>query len=458
MGKYTDKQKLDAVQAYRNGGGGLRATAESQGVSVDSLRKWVAAYAARGTQGVVTKRRSNYDVAFKLDVLRRMAEERISCRQAAALFDIRRLNQVAEWSRLYEAHGAAALRPGWKGEQTRMSKLPRQPKQADVLADDQRSREELLRDLQQLRMENAYLKKGAGLGSSEEALSARERTLIVLELRHRFPLSGLLRCAGLARSSFYYQQKALKAVEKHLDLRERIREIFTHHRGRYGYRRVTAELRRQGLGVNHKTVQKLMVRMQLKSLVRPKRYKAFVGPVAEAAPNHLQRDFEAAQPNEKWVTDVTEFKVNNRKLYLSPVMDLYNREIVSYEIAERPLPTMIESMLTKAFDRLESNERPILHSDQGWHYRMPSFRKRLQRKGLVHSMSRKGNCLDNAAMESFFATLKCELFYVNEFESIEALKGALHDYIRYYNVDRIKMSLSGLSPVEYRQRETQGWP
>jgi len=279
----------------------------------------------------------------------------------------------------------------------------------------------------------------------------------VLELRHCFPLHGLLRFAGLARSSFYYQQKALQASDKHVELRARTREIFMHHRGRYGYRRITAELRRQGLCVNHKTVQKLMGGMQLKSLVRPKRYKAFEGAVAEAAPNHLQRDFEAAQPNEKWVTDVTEFKVNNRKLYLSPVMDLYNREIVSYEIAERPLPTMIENMPTKAIGRLDSSKRPILHSDQGWHYRMPSFRQRLQREGLVHSMSRKGNCLDNAAMESFFGTLKCELFYINKFESIETLKGALHDYIRYYNVDRIKMSLNGLSPVEYRQRDTQGW-
>ena len=274
----------------------------------------------------------------------------------------------------------------------------------------------------------------------------------MLELRHRFPLVGLLRLAGLARSSFYYQQKALQIGDKHRELKALIREIFNQHRGRYGYRRMTAELKRRGLGVNHKTVQKLMVEMQLKSLVRPKRYKAFKGAGAEVAPNHLQRDFDAAQPNEKWVTDVTEFKVNNQKLYLSPVMDLYNREIVSYEIAERPLPTMIERMLTKAFDRLDSNDRPILHSDQGWQYRMPAFRQRLCHRGLVQSMSRRGNCLDNAAMESFFGTLKCELFYVNSFKSIETLKGALHDYIRYYNVDRIKLSLNGLSPVEYRQR------
>lgn len=272
----------------------------------------------------------------------------------------------------------------------------------------------------------------------------------MLELRPHFPLAGLLQTAGLARSSFYYQRKALEATDKHSDLKARIRDIFNRHRGRYGYRRITAELNRQGLGINHKTVQKLMVAMQLKSLVRPKRYKAFDGAVCETAPNHLQRDFKAERPNEKWVTDVTEFKVNNRKLYLSPVMDLFNREIVSYEIAERPLPTMIESMLTKAFDRLGPSEKPMLHSDQGWQYRMPAFRKRLQENRLVQSMSRKGNCLDNAAMESFFGTLKCELFYINEFESVETLKGAIHDYIHYYNVDRIKLGLGGLSPVEYR--------
>lgn len=188
----------------------------------------------------------------------------------------------------------------------------------------------------------------------------------MIELRPHFPLCGLLRTAGLPRSSLYDQQRALKTIDKHCDLKNTIREIFDRHRGRYGYRRVTAELKRTGWTGNHKTVQKLMIAMQLKSLVLPKRYRAFAGAVCETAPNHLQRDFKADQPNQKWVTDVTEFKVNNRKLYLSPVMDLYNREIVSYEVAERPLPSMIERMHTKAFGRLGSSEKPMLHSDQGW--------------------------------------------------------------------------------------------
>lgn len=139
-----------------------------------------------------------------------------------------------------------------------------------------------------------------------------------------------------------------RAGHKHYDLKAKIREVFDRHKGRYGYRRVTAELRQQGLVVNHKTVQKLMFEMQLKSLVRPKRYKAYDGAASDTAPDRLERVFTADEPNQKWVTDVTEFKVNNQKLYLSPLMDLYNREIVSYEIAERPLPVMIKNMCRKS--------------------------------------------------------------------------------------------------------------
>jgi transposase len=163
MVKYTEQQKLDAVKAYESGAGGLRATAEAQGVSFDSLRVWVAQFRARGAAGVVTKKRSSYDFEFKLAVLRRMNDEGLSSRQASALFDIRRLDQVAEWSRLYADHGAEALRPGWKKLQSGMNKKPIGRVDAATPGDDQRSREDLVRDLQQLRMENAYLKKAHAL-------------------------------------------------------------------------------------------------------------------------------------------------------------------------------------------------------------------------------------------------------------------------------------------------------
>lgn len=274
----------------------------------------------------------------------------------------------------------------------------------------------------------------------------------MIELRHQYPLAGLLKAAGMARSTFYYQHKALQIGDKYADMKTRIRAIYDQHKGRYGYRRITAMLKQQGNLINHKTVQRLMDQLQLKSLVRVKKYRVFKGQMARAAPNILARDFEAAQPNEKWVTDVTEFNVGGAKLYLSPIMDLYNGEIVAYETAKRPLLNMMEKMLMSAFKRLGPGDKPILHSDQGWQYRMPQYRRYLDLQAITQSMSRSGNCHDNAAMESFFGTLKSEFFYLNSFSSIEELQLGLDDYIQYYNQDRIKLKLKGLSPIDYRMR------
>ncbi len=188
----------------------------------------------------------------------------------------------------------------------------------------------------------------------------------------------------------------------------------------------------------------------LKSLVRPKKYRSYRGEVA-SSPNVLNRQFNAARPNEKWVTDVTEFNLRGEKLYLSPIMDLYNGEIVAYEMQARPLYSLVGNMLSKALTKLKGrSEAPILHSDQGWHYQIPAYRKQISDSGLTQSMSRKGNCLDNAAMESFFGTLKSEFFYLNKFATIDQLKTGLRRYIHYYNHERLKLRLNGLSPVQYR--------
>jgi putative transposase len=274
----------------------------------------------------------------------------------------------------------------------------------------------------------------------------------VIELRHQFPFASLLRAAGLARSTFYYQQGVMQTVDKYADVKGQIKAIYEQHKGRYGYRRITAMLLRHGVVINHKTVQRLMGQLGIKSLVRLKKYRSYRGEVGTTAPNILERNFAASKPNEKWVTDVTEFKVDGRKLYLSPVMDLFNGEILAFATSTRPLLNMIGTMLSKAFARLVPSERPILHSDQGWQYRMEKDRQRLDARAVTQSMSRKGNCLDNAAMESFFGTLKSEFFHLNEFRSVEELEAGLKGYIRYYNQDRIRLKLDGLSPIEYRLR------
>lgn len=274
----------------------------------------------------------------------------------------------------------------------------------------------------------------------------------MLELRQHFPLAGLLRLARLPRSTFYYQQRALACEDKHRDLKANIRAIFDRHKGLYGYRRVTAALRLEGHVVNHKTVQRLMCQMQLRSRIRAKKFRRFAGQGSHVAPDLLKRDFTASKPNEKWVTDVTEFSVGNRKLYLSPVMDLYNGEIVAYDTSETPVLGMVENMLGRAFERLGPRDRPILHSDQGWQYRMSKYHRHLERRSLPQSMSRKGNCLDNAVIESFFGTLKSEFFYLNEFVSVGHLADGIKEYIRYYNEDRIKTRLR-TSPILFRLRE-----
>jgi len=272
----------------------------------------------------------------------------------------------------------------------------------------------------------------------------------VIELRQQFPLAGLLKLAGLARSTFYYQLKVVQAVDKHQTLKRQIQDIFARHKGRYGYRRITMAIRQLGKAVNHKTVQCLMGKLGLKSLVRPKKYRSYKGEIGHAAPNVLQRQFEAKGINQKWVTDVTEFNVAGEKLYLSPVMDLYNREIIAFEMTRRPVFELVSSMLKKALAKLAAHETPMLHSDQGWQYRMPAYQRALREKDVVQSMSRRGNCLDNAAMESFFAVLKTEFFYLNKFCSFEELQDGIKKYIYYYNHDRIKLKLKGLSPVQYR--------
>ena len=272
----------------------------------------------------------------------------------------------------------------------------------------------------------------------------------MLELRHQFPIAGLLKLAGLARSTFYYQQKVLQATDKYAHLKARIQTLFEQHKGRYGYRRITAAIQQEGNRINHKTIQRLMGELRIKSYVRVKKYRSYRGAVGRMAPNILQRQFDAGGPNQKWVTDVTEFNVDGQKLYLSPILDLYNGEIIAYEMARRPLFNMVHTMLKKAFTKLGRHDKPILHSDQGWQYQMSIYHRLLEQRGLTQSMSRKGNCLDNAAMESFFGTLKSEFFYLNKFRNLDQLQAGIREYIRYYNYERIKMKLNGLSPVQYR--------
>ena len=274
-----------------------------------------------------------------------------------------------------------------------------------------------------------------------------------------FSLDILLKAIKLARSTYYYHLKQLDKPDKDQELKAEIQAIFTEHKENYGYRRIHLELRNRGYLVNHKRVQRLMKVLNLQAKMRQKRkYSSHKGDVGKKADNLIQRQFEASKPMEKCYTDVTEFAIpaSTQKLYLSPVLDGFNSEIIAYNLSTSPNLEQVKAMLNQAFSE-EHYTNTILHSDQGWQYQHQYYHHFLEGKGIQPSMSRKGNSPDNGMMESFFGILKSEMFYGYEktFHSLEQLEQAIVDYIDYYNNKRIKVKLKGLSPVQYRTKSFQ---
>ncbi|MFL6657161.1 MAG: IS3 family transposase [Massilia sp.] len=448
MTQYTEQFKLSVVRAYMTGEAGYTTVGQNYHVPRGLVRRWVTFFKLHGREGLRPKSSSGrYDPAFKKSVLEHMWENKLSFGEVAAAFNVRGQCAISAWERAYLAEGIDALASRSRRRSDSMSAVtkPQVPRPDDA----SRTREQLLAEIEYLRCEVAVLKKLEAFRSIETR-GSKEKAQIAIDLGQQFPMATLLNVCGLKRSTFFDCKKALAAPDKYASKRALIADIFNSHHGRYGYRRVTNALRNLGHVINFKTVQRLMGEMGLKSLVRPKKYRSYKGGLSPVAPNLLARQFNADKMNEKWTTDVTEFNVGGLKLYLSPVMDLFNGEIIAVEMATRPIFSMVTKMIRKAFKKLGRDDAPLLHSDQGWQYRMPLYQALLKQHGAVQSMSRKGNCHDNASMESFFAVLKTEYFYLNKFASIEALQRGLKQYIKYYNNDRIKEKLGGLSPVQYR--------
>ena len=292
--------------------------------------------------------------------------------------------------------------------------------------------------------------------------------MVVYELQHKYPLVVLLDISGLKRSTYYYTLNKLDKDTKNDDIMNTIIDIYYAHKARYGYRRITLELINRGYTVNHKNVKRLMSKMGLYARTPKAKYKSYKGDMNGTVKNLLldkvidevnhktyyERNFKTERCNEIWSTDVSEFHIAAGKLYLSPILDLHNREIVSYNISTSPNYEQIKDMLAKAFNKYKDLKGLILTSDQGWQYQMQDYHKALEEKGIIQSMSRKGNCLDNSPMENFFGKMKNEMFYGYEytFNTLEELKKEMENYISYYNNQRITEKLKGLTPVEYRNQ------
>ncbi len=293
------------------------------------------------------------------------------------------------------------------------------------------------------------------LGGDLQSLSNREKTMLIVALKKRYKTPALLARLGLARSSYFYHRARMKQRDKYLPIRQAMKEAFESNHRCYGYRRLKAYMTRDSISISEKVVRRLM---KQEALVVPKpkrrRYNSYLGEISPAPENIINRKFQAAAPNEKWLTDITEFHIRAGKVYLSPIIDCFDGLVLSWTIGTRPDAELVNTMLDAAVETIADSEvRPIVHSDRGGHYRWPGWLERIDAAKLVRSMSRKASSQDNAACEGFFGRLKTEFFYPQDWRAFTVAQ-FIHEvdaYIRWYNETRIKMSLGGRSPIEYRK-------
>lgn len=317
----------------------------------------------------------------------------------------------------------------------------------------------LQRDIRSLQLEHDILNKAnellkKGLGVTPHLLSNREKTLLVDAMKDTYTLTELLTALDLARSSYFYHCARFKGPDKYANARIAIADVFQSNHRCYGYRRMRAALSRGHLHISEKVVQRLMKQECLfVTANRRRRYGSYFGEISPAPENLINRDFQADSPNEKWLTDITEFQIPAGKVYLSPMIDCFDGLVVSWTIGTRPDSDLVNTMLDAAIETVATSAmKPVIHSDRGAHYRWPGWLQRMHKAKLSRSMSRKGCSPDNAACEGFFGRLKTELFYPRNWQNttVDQFIQSVDSYIRWYNEKRIKISLGSLSPMEYR--------
>lgn len=392
----------------------------------------------------------NPPVEVKLDAVHRCFELGEGIKYISEEIGYSRASIYA-WRRKYLQGGTTALmndkniKPGTLKEGTRDS-LNAETQMLLARLDDMQLEIDILKETINV------LKKDPGINT--ETLKNREKAVIVDALKDKYSLQPLLGRLGLPKSSYYYQEAVCKRQDKYCGLRERVFALFHENSGRYGYRRIHALLNWEGNAVSEKVVRRIMAEEGLSVRTKSKRkYHSYQGEISPSVPNRINRDFHAEKPNEKWLTDITEFAIPAGKVYISPIVDCFDGMLPYWTIGTAPNAALVNDMLDGAISQLKETERPIVHSDRGCHYRWPGWIKRMEKAGLERSMSQKGCSPDNAACEGLFGQLKNEMFYNRDWAgvSIEEFISLLNKYLIWYNEKRIKISLGNMSPLEYRQ-------
>ena len=424
-----------------------KAAAGLLGIPRETVRKWLDIYRSVGIEvlAMMGKKHTAYPFETKPGAVRAVVDGGMTKPEAMARFGITSTTSLKTWLRAYREGGPGALRPKPRGRHKGTSSPPKKTTRE----------QELERRVRKLKAENAYLKK---IDSPEggEALPNREKAAVVSELSGQYPLSDLLECAGLARSSYYYALSHPKAPTRP-ELRGAVAEILSRTPSGCGHRQVAMWLRAElGARVADKTVLEMMREMGVSCGIRREtgyhRYNSYRGVVGETFENVIGRDFAADGPWQKMGTDVTEFKQPWGKAYFAPVYDFGSKEFVAWSTSLRPNMAQQHELLDQLVSKKPKGSRPILHSDMGWQYQHAGWCKRLEEAGVVQSMSREGNCIDNGATEQAFGHLKDEFFRGRSWPDFESFKADLDAYVVHWNTRRRQVKLKGLTPEEFRSQ------
>ncbi|MCY4743392.1 IS3 family transposase [Pelomonas sp. UHG3] len=446
--KFSQAQKARAVEHYLEHGQCIAATIKALGYPCRSLLSaWLQELHPQRTR--VVGRPQELAPEAKQSAVIAFCTRPASAQAVADEVGVSR-GSLYKWKNQLLGHDAPAS----------MKRKQGAPASSDRAALEQQF-EKLRQDIRRLQLEKDLLKKAnellkKELGIDQQPLTNREKTLLVDALRSTYTVTELLCEVGLPRSSYFYHRARLGVADKYAGVRQAMTNIFERNYRCYGYRRLHASLSDQCVNVSEKVVRRLMKQERLVAATsKRRRYGSYMGEISPAPDNVLNRDFSAGAPNEKWLTDITEFQIPAGKVYLSPMIDCFDGMVVSWSIGTRPNAELVNTMLDAAIDKVAvSGEKPVVHSDRGGHYRWPGWLARIADAKLVRSMSRKGCSPDNAACEGFFGRLKTEMFFARDWltTTIEEFVAAVDAYIRWYNEARIKSSLGFRSPAQHRRR------
>ena len=466
--KYDFELKKEIYEKHCDGYGS-NTLSNIYGVNASKIRYICRLVDKHGLEAI-RRKYTNYSSEYKLAAIKRVMVNGESVESVAVDLGLATDSILGQWIKSYiengynvviKKKGRPSTRDKEKEDGRRAGEGERTPSRATI---EENNRERII-------------KKTTSLNSRGRKEKKEQLTKAVTELRQELncSLDFILETINsndslpsLPRSDYYYWKNRIDPDTKNSDLIDAITTIYTDNHKRYGYRRITLQLKNEGWLVNHKMVKRLMSKLNLYGITPRAKYKSYKGDFNGTVDNKLLykkvdtkrhkteyiRDFSTSDVNEKWTTDVSEFHIAAGKLYLSPILDMHNREIVSYNISKSPGFKQVVDMLNEAFDKHTNLNNLIFHSDQGWQYQMVQYRKELRERGITQSMSRKGNCLDNSPMENFFGKMKNEMFYGHEFEfeTLEQLQKAMEEYIDYYNNERIQVKLKGLTPCQARNQ------